>query len=122
MYQKHIIQIRVITIYGKLLYNDLYFEFNWESIRNISNIKKFYREFKDPNNKHKHVYNINIFLQTVYLQPFFSLNTRFSPPKQETFFKDDANHDPQWSDEQIVSAKFQLNGLMIGNIATKFFK
>ncbi|XP_043659274.1 multifunctional protein ADE2 [Drosophila teissieri] len=39
---------------------------------------------------------------------------RFSPPKQETFFKDDANHDPQWSEEQIVSAKFELNGLVIG--------
>ncbi|KAM8720790.1 hypothetical protein ACLKA7_006779 [Drosophila subpalustris] len=39
---------------------------------------------------------------------------RFSPPKQETFFKDDANHDPQWSDEQIISAKFELNGLLIG--------
>ncbi|XP_033170720.1 multifunctional protein ADE2 [Drosophila mauritiana] len=39
---------------------------------------------------------------------------RFSPPKQETFFKDDANHDPQWSEEQIISAKFELNGLVIG--------
>jgi len=39
---------------------------------------------------------------------------RFSPPKQETFYKDDANHDPQWSDEQIISAKFNLNGLLIG--------
>lgn len=39
---------------------------------------------------------------------------RFSPPKQETFFKDDANHDPQWSEEQIVSAKFELNGLQVG--------
>ncbi|XP_045520687.1 multifunctional protein ADE2 [Pieris brassicae] len=39
---------------------------------------------------------------------------RFTPPKQETFFKDDANHDPQWSEEQIVSAKFNFNGLLIG--------
>ncbi|XP_037934772.1 multifunctional protein ADE2 [Teleopsis dalmanni] len=39
---------------------------------------------------------------------------RFSPPKQETFFKDDANHDPQWSDEQILAAKFTFNGLVIG--------
>lgn len=39
---------------------------------------------------------------------------RFYPPKYETFFKDDANHDPQWSEEQIVSAKFKVNGLTIG--------
>ncbi|XP_077291494.1 PAICS bifunctional enzyme [Arctopsyche grandis] len=39
---------------------------------------------------------------------------RFYPPKQETFFKDDANHDPQWSEEQIISAKFNFNGLTIG--------
>lgn len=39
---------------------------------------------------------------------------RFSPPKQETFFKDDANHDPQWSDEQIISANFNFNGVVIG--------
>lgn len=39
---------------------------------------------------------------------------RFNPPLQETFYKDDANHDPQWSEEQIVSAKFQVNGLTIG--------
>ncbi|KAL1131547.1 hypothetical protein AAG570_011164, partial [Ranatra chinensis] len=38
---------------------------------------------------------------------------RFCPPKQETFFKDDANHDPLWSEEQIISAQFKLNGLLI---------
>ncbi|PSN33525.1 Multifunctional protein ADE2 [Blattella germanica] len=27
---------------------------------------------------------------------------------------DDANHDPQWSEEQIVSAQFKVNGLTIG--------
>lgn len=48
---------------------------------------------------------------------FFYL--RFCPPKQETFFKDDANHDPQWSVEQIIAAKFKFNGLLIGNY--KFF-
>ncbi|OWA49996.1 Multifunctional protein ADE2 [Hypsibius exemplaris] len=31
----------------------------------------------------------------------------FAPPKLETFFKDDANHDPQWSYEQVVCAKLQ---------------
>lgn len=38
---------------------------------------------------------------------------RFNPPLQETFFKDDANHDPQWSDEQIVCASFRINSLLI---------
>lgn len=41
---------------------------------------------------------------------------RFGPVKYETFFKDDANHDPQWSEEQILSAKFQFNGLTIGEL------
>ncbi|PIC43846.1 hypothetical protein B9Z55_004428 [Caenorhabditis nigoni] len=36
---------------------------------------------------------------------------RFADLKLETFFKDDANDDPQWSDEQIVS-----NGLMIDHL------
>ncbi|XP_063415067.1 multifunctional protein ADE2-like [Mytilus trossulus] len=39
---------------------------------------------------------------------------RFSPPKQETFFKDDANHDPQWSFEQCVEAKLKMGGVLIG--------
>lgn len=39
---------------------------------------------------------------------------RFAPPLQETFFKDDANHDPQWCEQQIIDAKFKFNGLEIG--------
>jgi len=39
---------------------------------------------------------------------------RFAPPKQETFFKDDENHDPQWTEDQIISAQFKVNGLLIG--------
>ncbi|KAK8775900.1 hypothetical protein V5799_030758 [Amblyomma americanum] len=39
---------------------------------------------------------------------------RFSPPKLETFFKDDANHDPQWSTEQLIAAKLQCGGITIG--------
>lgn len=39
---------------------------------------------------------------------------RFYPPKHETFYKDDANHDPQWSEEQIISAGFKVNGVVIG--------
>lgn len=39
---------------------------------------------------------------------------RFADPKIETFFKDDANDDPQWSDEQMLSAEFTFNGLKIG--------
>lgn len=39
---------------------------------------------------------------------------RFVPIKLETFYKDDTNHDPQWSTEQVITAKFNLNGTLIG--------
>lgn len=39
---------------------------------------------------------------------------RFSPLKLETFFKDDANHDPQWSHEQILEAGLKFGGITIG--------
>ncbi|XP_061848551.1 bifunctional phosphoribosylaminoimidazole carboxylase/phosphoribosylaminoimidazole succinocarboxamide synthetase isoform X2 [Colius striatus] len=39
---------------------------------------------------------------------------RFYPPKIEMFYKDDANNDPQWSEEQIIEAKFCFAGLTIG--------
>ncbi|XP_076445983.1 multifunctional protein ADE2-like [Babylonia areolata] len=39
---------------------------------------------------------------------------RFCPPKMETFFKDDANHDPQWSREQLLMAKLEVGGKVIG--------
>ncbi|XP_023650156.1 bifunctional phosphoribosylaminoimidazole carboxylase/phosphoribosylaminoimidazole succinocarboxamide synthetase isoform X3 [Paramormyrops kingsleyae] len=39
---------------------------------------------------------------------------RFSPVKLEMFFKDDANNDPQWSEEQLIEAKFCFGGLDIG--------
>uniref|UniRef100_A0A3Q3SEG4 PurE domain-containing protein n=1 Tax=Mastacembelus armatus TaxID=205130 RepID=A0A3Q3SEG4_9TELE len=39
---------------------------------------------------------------------------RFAPLKMEMFFKDDANNDPQWSEEQLLEAKFCLAGLTIG--------
>ncbi|TSN30205.1 Multifunctional protein ADE2 [Bagarius yarrelli] len=39
---------------------------------------------------------------------------RFSPLKMEMFFKDDANNDPQWSEEQLLAAGFDLAGLTIG--------
>lgn len=45
---------------------------------------------------------------------------RFYPPKFETFYKDDANHDPQWSEEQIVSAKFKVNNLVIGKYVYQY--
>ncbi|XP_072538700.1 bifunctional phosphoribosylaminoimidazole carboxylase/phosphoribosylaminoimidazole succinocarboxamide synthetase isoform X2 [Salminus brasiliensis] len=39
---------------------------------------------------------------------------RFSPLKLEMFFKDDANNDPQWSEEQLLAANFDLAGMSIG--------
>jgi len=45
---------------------------------------------------------------------------RFNPPKQETFFKDDANHDPQWSEEQLVSAEMKVGGITIGKDEVDF--
>ncbi|XP_026800243.2 multifunctional protein ADE2 [Pangasianodon hypophthalmus] len=39
---------------------------------------------------------------------------RFSPLKMEMFFKDDANNDPQWSEEQLLAAGFELAGVKIG--------
>ncbi|XP_070552677.1 multifunctional protein ADE2-like [Ptychodera flava] len=39
---------------------------------------------------------------------------RFCPVKSEYFYKDDANHDPQWSVEQIISAKLTHGGVIIG--------
>ncbi|KAM9384009.1 multifunctional protein ADE2-like [Pholidichthys leucotaenia] len=39
---------------------------------------------------------------------------RFFPLKMEMFFKDDANNDPQWSEEQLLEAKLCLAGLTIG--------
>ncbi|CAH1270671.1 PAICS [Branchiostoma lanceolatum] len=39
---------------------------------------------------------------------------RFSPPKLETFFKDDENHDPQWSYEQLIGAMLEAGGRVIG--------
>lgn len=46
--------------------------------------------------------------------PGVSEGFRFCPPKLEFFFKDDANHDPQWSYEQIVAAKMNCGGVVIG--------
>ncbi|TRY57087.1 hypothetical protein DNTS_023973 [Danionella cerebrum] len=39
---------------------------------------------------------------------------RFTPLKMEMFFKDDANNDPQWSEEQLLAAGFEMGGLTIG--------
>ncbi|KAM6429780.1 bifunctional phosphoribosylaminoimidazole carboxylase/phosphoribosylaminoimidazole succinocarboxamide synthetase [Rhynochetos jubatus] len=39
---------------------------------------------------------------------------KFYPPKIEMFYKDDANNDPQWSEEQLIEAKFCFAGLSIG--------
>nr|XP_018913521.1 PREDICTED: multifunctional protein ADE2-like [Bemisia tabaci] len=47
---------------------------------------------------------------------------KFTPPLQETFFKDDANHDPFWPHHQIVSANFKFNGLTIGKGEVEIMK
>ncbi|XP_005105196.1 multifunctional protein ADE2 [Aplysia californica] len=39
---------------------------------------------------------------------------RFNPPKLETFFKDDENHDPQWSFEQCLAYGKSFGGVLIG--------
>ncbi|XP_071035548.1 bifunctional phosphoribosylaminoimidazole carboxylase/phosphoribosylaminoimidazole succinocarboxamide synthetase isoform X2 [Parasteatoda tepidariorum] len=44
---------------------------------------------------------------------------RFCPLKLETFYKDDANHDPQWSDEQLICAELVVGGLKIGKYEVK---
>lgn len=38
---------------------------------------------------------------------------RFAPLKLETFFKDDANHDPYWSIETLIGAELNIGGLLI---------
>lgn len=47
---------------------------------------------------------------------------RFTPVKLETFFKDDANHDPQWSEEQLISNKIQAGKVTIGKDEVDFMK
>jgi len=47
---------------------------------------------------------------------------RFNPPKQETFFKDDANHDPQWSEEQLISNELKVGDRVIGPDDIEFMK
>uniref|UniRef100_A0A8C2MMP6 SAICAR synthetase/ADE2 N-terminal domain-containing protein n=1 Tax=Cricetulus griseus TaxID=10029 RepID=A0A8C2MMP6_CRIGR len=39
---------------------------------------------------------------------------KFYPPKVEVFFKDNAKNDTQWSEEQLIAAKFCFAGLVIG--------
>lgn len=38
---------------------------------------------------------------------------RFAPLKLETFFKDDANHDPYWSEETLIGAQLNIGNLLI---------
>nr|CDJ82087.1 SAICAR synthetase and 1-(5-Phosphoribosyl)-5-amino-4-imidazole-carboxylate (AIR) carboxylase domain containing protein [Haemonchus contortus] len=47
---------------------------------------------------------------------------RFDEPKIETFFKDDANDDPQYSDEQILCSNFEFNGVKIGKTEINLMK
>jgi phosphoribosylaminoimidazole carboxylase/phosphoribosylaminoimidazole-succinocarboxamide synthase len=45
---------------------------------------------------------------------------RFNPPKLETFFKDDANHDPQWSEEVLIANELKCGGITIGKDEVDF--
>jgi uncharacterized protein YutD len=58
---------------------------------------------------------LNIFLLIIKLliKTYVISGYRFAPLKLETFFKDDANHDPYWSIETIIEAKLDINGLVI---------
>ncbi|XP_046912984.2 PAICS bifunctional enzyme [Dermatophagoides farinae] len=38
---------------------------------------------------------------------------RFAPLKLETFYKDDANHDPFWSEETLIGAKLNIGDMII---------
>ena len=46
--------------------------------------------------------------------PNVSEGYRFSPIKLETFYKDDVNHDPQWSRESLLSANLTIANVTIG--------
>uniref|UniRef100_A0AC34GR09 PurE domain-containing protein n=1 Tax=Panagrolaimus sp. ES5 TaxID=591445 RepID=A0AC34GR09_9BILA len=46
----------------------------------------------------------------------------FKPLKIETFFKDDENDDPQWSDEQLLSAKFEFNKRKLTKVEISWMK
>jgi len=45
---------------------------------------------------------------------------RFSPAKLETFFKDDENHDPQWSEEVLIANELKCGGITIGKDEVDF--
>jgi phosphoribosylaminoimidazole carboxylase/phosphoribosylaminoimidazole-succinocarboxamide synthase len=48
------------------------------------------------------------------LNPNVSEGLKFISPKIEIHIKDDLNHDPLWSLETFIAAKFEINGLIIG--------